>query len=468
MLIREVAYAGLAKASRAAYHQRFAAWLGEKAGEELLEIRAYHLDQAVALLTELDGQAPAELTSRTPRQRSRARASARLRRRPTAPPAASCRGRRSWSRRSSAATRRRRPPGGWATSRPCGWRCAPSEAAAREVGDTRLEARANTALAEVVLYRDGDVDAGRALAERALELIDGQDDEARYDALEVLSLVGWWTGNISDVERYSGEMLALAESSGRKDLASLALTTLASAALSRLEDERAEELIPRAVELAEASGSLYARHEAFRSQADLADRRGDLDAAAAAYEQARELAAEAGATAALAGVLRHLASILEKQGETARAEKLLRESIRMLRQMDRRGTLVESLRALAELLLREGKIEEAERYALEAREVLTPHDVTSRVTTAIALALVREAQGRDAEAEELLPRGDRRSRPRPSGGACSASRCATTSASSRSAAATRRRARTRCGSRSSTWPQTAQPRRNAPPRPLSG
>ncbi len=50
VLIREVAYAGLAKASRAAYHDRFAAWLGERAGEELLEIRAYHLDQAVALL----------------------------------------------------------------------------------------------------------------------------------------------------------------------------------------------------------------------------------------------------------------------------------------------------------------------------------------------------------------------------------------------------------------------------------
>ena len=64
-----------------------------------------------------------------------------------------------------------------------------------------------------------------------------------------------------------------------------------------------------------------------------------------------------------------------------------------------RGALVEALRALAELLLREGKVEEAERFALEAREVLTPHDITSRVTTAIALALVREAQGRDDDAE---------------------------------------------------------------------
>ena len=48
-LIREVAYTGMAKLSRAQYHARFAEWLAEKTGEELVEIRAYHLDQAVEL-----------------------------------------------------------------------------------------------------------------------------------------------------------------------------------------------------------------------------------------------------------------------------------------------------------------------------------------------------------------------------------------------------------------------------------
>ncbi len=274
--------------------------------------------------------------------------------------------------------------------------------AAEEVGDTATEARACTALAEVVIYRDGDIDEGRALALRALELVDGQDDEARYDTLEILALLGWWTGNLGAVEEYSSEMLALGDRLDRKDLAALALTSLIGVALSRLEDERAEELLPRAMELAEASESLHARTEAFRSQGDLADRRGDLDAAAEAYEHARDLASEAGATASLAGILRHLASVMERQGDTARAEKLLRDAIRMLRQMDRRGTLVEALRALAELLLREGKVDEAERFALEAREVLTPRDITSRITTSTALALVREAQGRNDEAEGLF------------------------------------------------------------------
>src|SRR5690348_14805660 len=54
VLIREVAYSGLSKSARADLHKRFAHWLRERAGDELLEIRAYHLDQAAALLAELD------------------------------------------------------------------------------------------------------------------------------------------------------------------------------------------------------------------------------------------------------------------------------------------------------------------------------------------------------------------------------------------------------------------------------
>src|SRR5262249_54086149 len=61
VLIREVAYAGLSKSARADYHARFAVWLHERTSDELLEIRAYHLDQAVTLLSELDGEVPSEL-----------------------------------------------------------------------------------------------------------------------------------------------------------------------------------------------------------------------------------------------------------------------------------------------------------------------------------------------------------------------------------------------------------------------
>src|SRR5262245_56723235 len=61
VLIREVAYAGLSKTSRADLHAAFADWLGEKAHDDIVEIRAFHLDQAARLLAELDGAAPDDL-----------------------------------------------------------------------------------------------------------------------------------------------------------------------------------------------------------------------------------------------------------------------------------------------------------------------------------------------------------------------------------------------------------------------
>jgi len=42
------------------------------------------------------------------------------------------------------------------------------------------------------------------------------------------------------------------------------------------------------------------------------------------------------------------------------------------------------------------------RFALAARETVGPHDETSLSTTSMALGLVRAAQGRDGESEELL------------------------------------------------------------------
>ena len=85
VLIREVAYAGLTKSARAEHHARFAEWLKERAGDELLEIRAYHLDHAASLLAELDGAAAGGARRARPPRRSRRPAGARSPARRTAP-----------------------------------------------------------------------------------------------------------------------------------------------------------------------------------------------------------------------------------------------------------------------------------------------------------------------------------------------------------------------------------------------
>ena len=85
VLIREVAYAGLSKSARGRPPRPLRRWLKERAGDELIKIRAYHLDHAVELLEELDG-APRRSSRTRRRRRSMQPANAPWRARRTARP----------------------------------------------------------------------------------------------------------------------------------------------------------------------------------------------------------------------------------------------------------------------------------------------------------------------------------------------------------------------------------------------
>ena len=400
VLIREIAYAGLSKSDRAAYHRTFASWLAERTGEELLEIRAYHLDQAATLLAELDGTAPPELA----REAAEALTAA---------------GKRALAREANLAARKlflRASELGPTLERRhkaavAAWRMddLPAVAAemeevsreAGEAGDDRIHGRALTALAYVALLRDGDLPRARELGRRALSVLADDDGAGRFDALSLLGQIAWWVGDLGEHERFALEGLELARSLGRKDLESEASHKLASVHMSRLEIDEAEPFVRRSCELAEESGSISARAQALGARGMLLSLRGELDEAEAVLEEARALHEESGAAWPLARTLNGLAWVAIEKGELPRAERLFRDAIRILKPLEDRGTLCESQRGLAQVLVRQGKVEEAERFALEARKTVGPHDEVSRATTRIALAEVRLAQGRDAEAEKL-------------------------------------------------------------------
>ena len=401
VLIRDVAYAGLTKGARADLHQQIAEWLEERAGEELLEIRAYHLDQAAGLLEDLDGAPPPELAAEAAAALEKAgkRALAREANMP---------GRRLLLRSVELEpTLERRYQAARAAWRLTDLPAVSLEmesvrAAAQEAGDTRLEGRALTALAEVALSRDADVTRARELAHAALDVLPEEDDAGRYDALALLSQIGWWEGDLTAVERFAQQTLEIARRAGRKDLESASAVELAAMYFARLEDERAEQYLAEAIRLAEESGSLVARGWALRTHGELHLRRGELEEAEAAFEDALRLFREAGVTIPTARVLNWLAFVRWRRGDPAGAEQLLREAIRMLKPLEDRSTLVESQRTLAQVLLDLGKVDEAERYALESRQTVGPRDMHSRSTTRVALGLVRAAQGQDEEAEVLL------------------------------------------------------------------
>jgi class 3 adenylate cyclase/tetratricopeptide (TPR) repeat protein len=401
VLIREVAYSGLSKSDRAEHHARFAEWLKEHAGEELLEIRAFHLDRATGLLAELDGAAPIEL------QREAAEALTEA-------------GLRAFAREANRSARqlfvraveleptlRRRYLAARAADRLSDLPTVSREMeevckAAAEAGDGWTQGRALVTLAEASVLRDADVTGAEKMIEQALGVLEPDDLTGRFRALRAQATIAWTRGDLAKEERVMEEAIYLARQAGRKDFESEAADELASVYLARLELDRAAPLIEQAILLAEESGSAEARGRALRFAGQLHLYRRELDAADIALDSAREYLAEAGAAWTLGRTLNYSAWVARHKGDLAKAERLYRESIRILAPLEDRATLCESQRGLAELLLVQGRVDEAERFALASRETVGPHDVTSLSTTTMALGLVRAAQGLDDEAEALL------------------------------------------------------------------
>src|SRR5215218_77745 len=390
VLIREVAYSGLSKSERAEHHLRFASWLKERAGEELLEVRAYHLDHAATLRKELEGEAPPELAAEAAAALEEA-------------------GRRAFAREANRAARRlflsaleleptleRRYQAARAAWRITDYPVVSLEmeevcAAAEAEGNRKIQVRALTALADAAVVRDADLERAEHLIQRAFDVLEEDDRVGRFDALNVVGTIAWARADLATEERVMEEALEVARELGRKDLESEVLDSLASVYTARLDYDRAEPLAQRALALAEESGSPAALGRAYRFHGQLLLARGELDEAEEALERARTYVAEAGASWSLGRVLNFAAWAAWRKGEPARAERLLRDSIRLLASLEDRATLCESQRSLAQLLLEQGKVDEAERLALAARETVGPQDLTSQATTAMALGLVRAA-----------------------------------------------------------------------------
>ena len=400
VLIREVAYAGLAKEARAALHRRFATWLHERAGEELLEIRAYHLDHAAALVAELDGAPSSDLATEAAMALQRAGKRALMR---EAHRTARKLLLRAVELEPTLERRYYAAKAAWRmTDYPTlGREMEKVRTAAADAGDTEIEGLALTALAEVAVLREGDVAKARELSDRALELLSDRDG-ARFAALATRTTVAWSVGHLDEHERMVREAIDLAREIGSRGMESDALLSLVSNQIGRLKLDEAEATLGQAIELAEESGTMVGRGVAYRFLGVLKLERDELEEAEAALEESTSLLAEADAAWSLGRALNYAGWAARRRGKRERAERIFRESIRVLQPLEDRATLCESQRGLAELLVELGRLDEAEQFAVASRETVGPEDVTSIATTTAALAAVRAAQGRDEEAEQLF------------------------------------------------------------------
>ncbi|MFO7571883.1 MAG: adenylate/guanylate cyclase domain-containing protein [Gaiellaceae bacterium] len=402
LLIREVAYTGLAKRARAQHHARFAEWLADRTGEELVEIRAYHLDQSVEFMTELEGAAPEALAEEAGAALVKAAKRAIAR---EAYANARKLGLRAIELRPTLGARYIAARAAWRLQ---DWSAVKVEMEkvrdlARERGEEAVEALALIGLGEASLKRDGDPGTAKILVDDALRLLDGLDEPAaHFDALVVRATISAWHSDITAMIAYMEKALAIAVDAERKDLQTLASQALAQTHIVRLELDEAERLLTRSLELAGESGSLRARAGSALAYAWFLIVKGELDAAETLLEEVRATGIELGIEPVAVAALAKLGWIARRRGDHRRAEKLLREALRIVEVRGDRGMLGDLQAALATTLADVGKLDEAERLALEARETAPPYDVASRVEAMEALAAVRAAQGRDAEAEELF------------------------------------------------------------------
>jgi class 3 adenylate cyclase/tetratricopeptide (TPR) repeat protein len=402
LLIREVAYAGLPKLARAQHHARFAEWLAERTGEELVEIRAYHLDQAVEFLVELEGAAPEELAEQTGGALVKAAKRAIAREAYTTARRLAL---RALELRPTLSARYMAARAAWRLQ---DWAAVQVEMAkvrdeAHEQDEPVLHALALTALGEASIKREGDVAQARVLVDQALDILADEDDPtAHFDVLVARASVASWQGSESDAVRFMERAYVIALDAGRKDLQTIAAQALARTHIMRLELDEAELLLIRALELAGESGSARGRVSATLTYGWLLAAKEELDEAESVFEEVRMTAAELGVEPAITSALLHLGSIARLKGDHKRAEKLLREALHMTAARGDRGLLPDYQAVLAATLADLGKVDEAERLALESRRNASPQDTSCKIIAATALAAVRAVQGRDGEAEDLF------------------------------------------------------------------
>jgi tetratricopeptide (TPR) repeat protein len=399
VLIRDVAYAGMTKAERAEKHRQFAEWLEDRGGDDLAEIRAHHLDEAAALVEELDGRVPPDLAARAAAALEHA-ADLALRR------DAFGAARRLYRRAHELAPTIDRRYGAAAAARGLNELTAVASemervrAEAHEAGNAAVEGRALTALAEVVMLRDGEPAEAARLATLGLELMPDDEVEARTEALRLLAAAAWWPGDLRTAEAHTRAAIAIAEEAGRNDLWVRGMGTLQWLLEVQLDLDGADAALVASLERTDEGVVAQARSRF--AVGSLRRMQGRLAEARTALEEARALYLDAGAAgdAAWAGLVLGWIDLVE--GAPVQAARAFREAIRVFAANEDHGHLCEAQRALAEVLLVDGTVEEAERHALAANALVSPQDLTSRSSTMTTLALVRSAQGRHDEAEQLL------------------------------------------------------------------
>jgi class 3 adenylate cyclase/tetratricopeptide (TPR) repeat protein len=407
ILLRDAAYAGIAKLTRAELHERFAGWLERLLGEETRgyeEILGYHLEQSYQYrrsLGRLDDAARAlgdraadwlDSAGRQAQTRGDSTAAARL--------FAAAQELASGAERQAELALRQ----GIAA------REAISLTAAREIlagvlerargdGWARLEAAADVELGVLSVFTStGRTEDLRAAGERALATFEALgDDGGRASALALLAWERWRLLRCAEAERLFERALPPAQRAGEGRLVAMLLLGLARAAVFGPRPVRdALERCTSLLEQAHSIGPMVA--------ANIAMLRTLPEAQLGNFDTARRLGEEAKAamqefeTNAWIGFMPYVAMVALLAGDPAHAERELRGVAENLGEVGEQAfaSTVSALRARAQVEL--GRFAEAERESQRALDLAEPDDAATQAYARAARARSLAAGGRFDEA----------------------------------------------------------------------
>jgi class 3 adenylate cyclase/tetratricopeptide (TPR) repeat protein len=413
ILIRDAAYKGLLKRTRAELHEAFVNWLEVVASERVLEyeeIRGYHLEQAYLIRVEL---AAVDESVRVLGRRAVTYLSSAGRRalaRGDLPAAAGL------LRRAAALLPRGDPErlrflidvgeallelGDFTEANEI---LTSVVGSAEELGEEGLATTARLSRLRLHYETEGEESEGQVLREvaDAVAVLDRlEHHEGLVRAWWLLTLVYWTTGRYGEAEGAAERMIRHARLAGNHVMEARVIPALATCSLY------GPAPVPEAIErcrslLEQTGGDRKAEALIVCSLAHLEAMRGDFEQARKLYRRSRAIFEEFGwkLQAALTSIDSGPIEMLAGDHDAAEAE--LSRDYETLASMGERNYISTTAAFLAEALYRKGDLDEAERFTLVSEEVAAPDDVSSQYLWRSVRGRVLTRRGAVAEGEALV------------------------------------------------------------------
>jgi class 3 adenylate cyclase/tetratricopeptide (TPR) repeat protein len=410
ILIRDAAYGGMPKETRAALHETFASWLERMAGErvtEYEEILGYHLEEAYRYRVEL-GTADERMRSLAERgARYLASAGRRATNRADLSAADSLLGRAA----------ELLPPD--SAGRPdllldlgqvlidLGEFGRVDQVMqevidrARSTGDRGVELRAQL----IQLTRSDSLEPWgdrQSVADEAMPFFEQSgDDRGLFQANWVLGAVHWTQGRSGASEQLLPRMLELARRLRDPRRTSTILHWTAGALVWG--PTRAEEGVRRCTELlAEAEGSRFAEGSILSARSALEAMLGRAEEARASAARARGIMEDLSPTVFGTMLFATRVGMAEEiLGNLEAAERLMRPAVDWLARRQEKAFLSTVAPQLGRVLARTERLDEAEQLAHLGRETAPPDDWASQVMWRQALGLALAGRGEFEDAERV-------------------------------------------------------------------